>query len=249
MPTKKTRIHQMTAAQWEQEFSDENACCEYLVAHRWPAGIVCPRCGVVGAKPVKGRAFKWQCYACNPNGYQFSHIAYTIFENTNKPLRDWFRVLHMMLTSKKGVSALQVQRVLGFGSYETAHYMCMRLRAGLADKEFKKLVGIVEVDETFVGGKARNRHKDKRGDGSGGTGGMGKAIVIGAARRKGSVVARVIDSTDSATLTAFVRNAVSERVSLLCTDYNKLDTDYPHGRVDHARGQYVVGAIHTGLSP
>src|SRR6185437_12509675 len=79
---------------------------------------------------------------------RFSPIAGTIFENTNKPLCDWFRVIHMMLTAKKGVSALQVHRTMGFGSYKTAWYMCHRIRTALADKEFKQLLGIVEVDET-----------------------------------------------------------------------------------------------------
>ena len=104
--------------------------------------------------------------------YRFSDITGTIFENTNKPLRDWFRVIHLMLTSKKGISARQIHRYMGFGSLKTAWYMGHRIRVALGDEEFQKLMGIVEVDETFVGGKAKNRHKDKRGDGSGGTGGM-----------------------------------------------------------------------------
>ena len=95
----------------------------------------------------------------------------TIFENTNKPLREWFRVIHLMLTSKKGISALQIMRYMGFGSYKTAWYMCHRVRAGLANEDFRKLMGIVEVDETFVGGKAKNRHRDNRG--GPGRGGIG----------------------------------------------------------------------------
>ncbi len=105
--------------------------------------------------------------------------------------------------------------------------------------------GIVEVDETFVGGKAKNRHKDKRGDGSGGTGGAGKEIVVGAVERKGNVVARVIENVQASTLTAFVQEAVSDKVSLLCTDawrgYSKLNETFPHGIVDHSVGEYVVG--------
>jgi IS1 family transposase len=200
---------------------------------------------------LKGNPWHWQCYECAPQtSYRFSHITGTIFENTNKPLKDWFRVIHLMLTSKKGMSGLQIYRFMGFGSYKTAWYMCHRVRAALADRDFEKLAGIVEVDETFVGGKAKSRHKDRRG-GGGGTGGVGsgKAVVAGAVRRKGNVVARVIENVRASTLTAFVHEAVSHKVSLLCTDqwvgYKHLDKEYPHIVVDHARGDYVVGAIHT----
>ena len=194
------RIHQLTIAGFERQFPTEDACADYLVKHRWPTGtIFCPRCGVEVTHSVSTMPYRWQCYSCAPeSGYRFSHIAGTVFENTNKPLRDWFRVFHMMVTSKKGVSALQVYRVMGFGSYKTAWYMCHRIRAAMRDKEFHQLMGIVEVDETFIGGKAKNRHKDKRDQGPrGGTG--GKSPVVGAVSRKGNIVARVIDRVDGPT--------------------------------------------------
>jgi len=247
----KPQIMQMTFAQWERAFPDENACCAYLVGRRWPQGIACPRCGNVNVKPHGTMAWNWLCNECSPSetNYRFSHITGTIFENTNKPLRDWFRVIHLMLTSKKSVSARQIHRTLGFGSYETAWSMCHRVRGGLADKEFQKLMGIVEVDETFVGGLAKNRHKDKRGGGEGGTGGSGKMIVAGAVRRKGNVVARVIADVRATTLEKFIRESVSDKVSLICTDkwvgYKHLNREFPHGVVDHSAGQYVCGSIHT----
>jgi len=250
MATRKA-VHQLTAAQFDRHFPDEEACCAYLVGKRWPKGVRCPRCGAENVTELKGNPWHWQCYECAPQtSYRFSHITGTIFENTNKPLRDWFRVIHLMLTSKKGMSGLQIYRFMGFGSYKTAWYMCHRIRAALADRDFEKLAGIVEVDETFVGGKAKSRHKDRRG-GGGGTGGVGsgKAVVAGAVRRKGNVVARVIENVRASTLTAFVHETVSHKVSLLCTDqwvgYKHLDKEYPHVVVDHAKGDYVVGAIHT----
>jgi transposase-like protein len=246
------RIHQMTIGQWEAAFPTDDACKKYLVSCRWPDGVFCPRCGAVGATEHGTRPFHWQCNKCSPSGtnYRFSVIAGTIFENTKYPLRAWFRVIHMMLTSKKGVAALEVHRVLGTGSYETAWSMCMRIRAGLANEDFRQLMGIVEVDETFIGGLAKNRHKDKRG-GGGGTGGVGsgKAVVIGAVERKGNVVARVIANVQGATLERFVRETVSTKVSLLCTDqypgYNRLNKDFPRKFIDHSAEQYVCGAVHT----
>ncbi len=151
-------VPQMTTAQFEAMFATEDDCKSYLQARRWPKGVTCPRCGNAKVFPVKSMPFKWQCYACAPNqGYRFSIIVGTIFENTNKPLRDWFRVVHYMLASKKGMSALQIQRMMGFGSYETAHSMCHKIRAALIAPE-QKLGGIVEVEETFIGGKAKNKH-------------------------------------------------------------------------------------------
>jgi len=239
-------VHQMTIAQFEATFTDEEACRAYLIARRWPNGVHCPRCGNAKVYALAS-GHHWQCEACQVNGYRFSHIAGTIFENTNKPLREWFRVTHLMLTSKKGISALQIQRVMGFGSYGTAHSMCHKIRAALIEPE-TKLGGIVEVDETFVGGKAKNRHWKKR-DGKPGPTASGKAVVVGAVRRKGNVIARVIDNVKQATLEAFVNEAVSEKVSLLCTDqwvgYHHLGEKFPHSTVDHAKHQYVVGAVHT----
>ena len=208
-------------------------------------GVICPRCG-----NDKCYAFAsghhWQCEACAKDGYRFSHLAGTIFENTNKPLRDWFKVTHLILTSKKGMSARQLGRYMGFGSVKTAWLMAHKIRTALIEPE-TKLGGIVEVDETFIGGKAHNRHADKRDGRSGGTA-SGKAIVVGAVKRKGNVVARVIQNVSAVTLEAFVNEAVSNKVSLLCTDQW---TGYAISRkpsrtsllISHR--QYVVGAVHT----
>jgi transposase-like protein len=186
------RIQQLTAAQFDKMFPDEDACAAYLVAHRWRDGIVCPRCSSDSVYPLKTMKWKWECPTCRKGGaYRFSHITGTIFENTNKPLRDWFRVIHLMLVSRKGISALQLYRFMGFGSYKTAWYMAHRVRAGLANEDFRKLMGIVEVDETFVGGKVSNKPKSKRDDDDhkGGATAGGKTIVAGAVSRKGRVVA------------------------------------------------------------
>jgi transposase-like protein/IS1 family transposase len=235
----------MTEAQFETmfPFGDDDAPKAYLAARRWPHGVVCPRCGNPAVYDLRSRKWHWQCQKCSPDGYRFSVIAGTIFENTNKPLRQWFKVVHLMLTSKKGISALQIQRQLGFGSYNTAHLMCHKIRAALIEP-MTKLGGIVEMDETFIGSKDKNRHWDKK---------KGyfdkKTPIIGAVSRKGNVVARVLDRMTSQAMIDFVKEAVSNKVSLLATDswpgYSDYLSKFPHEMVDHKRHQYVIGAVHT----
>lgn len=243
-------VHQMTSAQFDALFpvGDEEACIRYLVARRWPNGVKCPRCGS-GKCYALASGHHWQCEQCAVDGYRFSHLAGTIFENTNKPLRDWFKITHLMLTSKKGMSTRQLGRYMGFGSVKTAWLMAHKIRTALIEPE-EKLGGIVEVDETVIGGKAKNRHPDQRDGLPGPTAGGRKSIIAGKVRRKGNVVARVVANVRRSKLETFVNEAVSHKVSLLCTDqwigYHGLSKfGYPHATIDHPAKQYVVGAVHT----
>jgi predicted RNA-binding Zn-ribbon protein involved in translation (DUF1610 family) len=179
---------QMTLPEFDRLFPDETSCKAYLVSRRWPNGVICPRCGNEKVYASKAKPFHWQCMKCGPakrTPYRFSVTVGTVFENTNYRLLVWFKVLYLMMTSKKGISALQIHRMIGSGSYRTAWFMCHRLRAGLQNDEFKKLMGIVEVDETYIGGLNANRHWNKKQPGRGPS---GKTTVIGAISRKGNVI-------------------------------------------------------------
>jgi len=239
-------------------FSTEEACKTYLRDARWPEGVRCPRCKNDKVYTLK-QPFRWQCQKCAKNGYRFSVTTGTIFENTKYPLRQWFQVAYLICQSKKGISALQIHRQIRSGDYRTAWFMCHRIRCAMQGGAFP-LTGEIEADETYIGGKDRNRHWNKKSAQVRKTMpalhvdeeafGYGKIGVIGAIARKGNVVARVIGTQDAPTLSRFVRNVVDGgKVSLVATDehpgYKRIDRTLPHEAVNHSHGEYVRGNVHT----
>ncbi len=253
-----------TLRQHNEQFSTEQACREHFQNIRWPNGVQCPRCQNPNVRPVK-RAWSWQCRACNKNGYRFSLTTGTIFENTKYPLREWFQVMYLMLQSKKGMSALQIHRTIGSGDYRTAWYMCHRIRAAFQSDEIMKLQGVVEIDETYVGGENRNKPlgkrtktKTKKPGGGLNQKNTDKITVIGAISRKGNVICQVIERLDTETVGAFVDKAVSNKVELVATDEAPIysfmeESGWSEGRlalrhesVNHHKDEYVRGIVHTG---
>jgi ISXO2-like transposase domain/Transposase zinc-ribbon domain len=258
--------HQMTFRELLERFSDGDSCKRFLESKRWPDGVItCPRCGGKAFR-LPSRPFHYVCKSgietvdketgevvtCSKkNGYRFSVLTRTVFENTNYKLKEWFKVIFLMFHSKKGMSALQIHRMLGTGSYETAWFMCQRIRAAMRGDAFP-LTGEIEADETYIGGKDKNRHwaKKSRQQREAGSGeGYLKTGVIGAIARKGNVVCRVIGDQDARTLSGFVRSVIADKVDLVATDenveYKHLGRGIHHEAVNHTRGEYVRGNVHT----
>ena len=136
-----------TLLEFQERFSTEEACVEYLMEMRWPSGIRCPRCQGEDGYRLPRRAL-WQCKKCL---YQASVTAGTVLHRSRQPLRRWFWSAYLMSTTSNGMSALQLQRQLGLGSYQTAWSMCHKLRRAMVRPDRELLSGVVEVDESYVG--------------------------------------------------------------------------------------------------
>ena len=233
MPKKKQEMNIMKLM---DEFHSEDACREILEKLRWPDGVECPRCG---NKSVRNSYTREQ-YDCASCGYQFSVTAGTIFQDTHLPLPKWFVAIYLMVESKKGISANQMKRTLSV-SYKTAWYLCHRIRAAMMSEVDKQLDGVVEVDETWVGGKTKGEGHGYKGN---------KVLAIGAAEREGDIVLQAIQHADKETLHKFIHEHTAPDTEAIYTDewpaYNGIeDKNTKHETVNHSANQWVKGGVHT----
>ena len=229
-------------------FSSPDNCREYLVARRWPNGVICPRCG--GSKVTfLAKYNRWQCGSRHANR-QFTSKTGTIFEDSPLSLDKWLTAMWQVVNCKNGISSYEVHRAIGI-TQKSAWFMDHRIRHALGMSPVDKLTGEIEADETFIGGKARNMHAGKRALRITGTGGKDKTAVMGILERgkdgkPSQVRTTVIPNRKKKAIQAEVRKHV-EAGSALYSDalqsYSGL-TEFEHGVVDHAV-QYVDGQIHT----
>jgi transposase-like protein len=223
-------------------FSDLDVCTEHFAKVRWPDGPVCPRCGCVEYSYLTTRRL-WKCKGCKR---QYSVKVGTIFEDSPLGLDKWLPAVWLAVNSKNGISSYELGRSLGV-TQKSAWFMLHRIRLAMQTKSFLRLSGEVEVDETFIGGKARNMHKAERARKITGTGGANKTAVVGMLERGGNVRAAVIPNVRGRTLKPLVREAVKPG-SAVYTDalksYSGLYPEFAHTTVDHAE-RYVDGRVHT----
>jgi transposase-like protein len=225
-------------------FASPDNCREYLVAHRWPDGVTCPRCG---SKNVlfQPKYNRWQC-GSKHDLRQFTCKTGTIFEESPLGLDKWLLAMWQVVNCKNGVSSYEIAKAIGV-TQKSAWFMDHRIRCALGMAPTAKLTGEVEADETFIGGKARNMHVSKRQRRITGTGGKDKTAVMGILERGGKVRTVVIPNRKKKALQDEVKKHV-EAGAALYTDallsYEGLATDYAHKVVDHAV-QYVDGRVHT----
>jgi transposase-like protein len=227
-------------------FSNPDNCLKYLVARRWPNGVVCPTCGSREVSFLPSRRV-WQCRTRHPKS-QFSVKVGTIFEDSPISLDKWLIAMWMVANCRNGASSYEISRDLGV-TQKTAWFMLHRIRLAMQDASTEKLSGEVEVDETYVGGKARNMHKSRKDrllQGKGG-GSTGKTGVQGMLARGGRVRVAVIEDSQQPSLHGNIQKHV-EPGSELFTDeapaYSGLQADYFHRPVNHVR-TYVDGNAHT----
>jgi len=244
----------MTCDLTDKIFTDEAAARVHFEKLRWPDGPVCFHCGVIGeSTELKGKSTRPGLYKCRACQKPFTATMGTLYERSHIPLHKWLLATHLMSASKKGISSLQLHRMLGFGSYRTAWFMAHRIREGICElfpEETGPLGGkgkTVEIDETFVGGLEKNKHRSKRKHA--GTGGTGKEAVFSLVERKGRVRSHHVIEVTAKTLRPILKAHV-DGATFIMTDEGgaakKIGSEFDrHGSVNHSIGEYVRGDIHT----
>jgi len=234
----------MNIIQVYKQFPTKQDCIKHLEQVRWSGTPVCPYCKSTNQTPVKN-SNRYHCNTCNTS---FSVTVATIFHKTKCDLQKWFVAISLVLNAKKGYSARQLGRDIEV-TKDTAWYMFMRIRKAFVDKtESELMTGIIEADETYIGGKNKNRHADKKTKGGQGRGGEDKTPVIGLLQRNGKVVAKKAKDVSGKTLTSFIKKNVKEGETVSTDEwagYNRVSQKFNHLIVAHGQGEYVKGEAHT----
>src|SRR5258708_6534909 len=232
-------------------FHDETAAREWLEARIWANGRLCPHCGVVDASTLMhGKSHRPGLYQCNACREPFTVTVGTLYERSKIPLCKWLAATHLMMASKKGVSSLQIHRMLGI-SKKSAWFLMHRIRESLRETKPDALGGqnkVVEADETYVGGKEKNKHASKRRHK--GRGAVGKEAVFSLVERDGKVRSRHVPDVTAKTLREAIVTQVDRKSYMMTNEakvYTKTGKEFAgHGTVNHSIEEYVRGGFwHT----
>ncbi len=230
--------------EFEREYPDDTACLEILVKCLYPNGIYCPKCKTV---TKHHRESNRPSYACQNCGHHEHPMRGTIFENSATSLKLWFYAIYLMSATRCGISAKQIEREIGV-TYKCAWRMFKQIRSML-DEEISDLSGKVESDESFFGGRNKNKHANKKKPNAHGPFGSDKQPVWGVVERGGRVVAKVIADTKQETLLTNLRERVLPATAIFTDEAYAYDPltrlGYPHKRVHHAAKVYVQGDAHV----
>lgn len=228
--------------EFQKHFDTDEKCRQFLEEQRWGKEPACPFCGSFNVTRLKnGKRFQCNEKECRN---QFSVTVGTILENTKIPLTKWFLAMYILSNHSKGISSLQLAIWLGV-TQKTAWFLNHRIREMLKDNDPQLLRGIVEVDESWVGGRVSNKHKSKRKklDKT-----SNKTMVFGAVEREGKVIAKVVPDVKAESLLQVIRENVEEGAVMVTDEspsYNQLNKEYKHATVHHGKEIYVIGAAHT----
>ena len=223
-------------------FPNEQSCIDHLEKLRWNENVVSPFDNTSKVYNCKGNKYK-----CKNTGKYFNVRTQTIFDNTKMPLQKWFLAIWLVTSHKKGISSLQLGRDLDI-TQKSAWFMLQRIRKCFGIDNDVQLSNEVEVDETYVGGKNKNRHANKKFKNSQGRSAKDKTPVVGMVERGGKFTARTVENVKSVTLTAEIIKNVKESATLYSDEwlgYKGISRIYDHSIVKHNQGQYVNGRVHT----
>lgn len=227
-------------------FPDQQACIDHIESIRFKNGAYCPLCGSmenVKRKKDGNRVGRWNCHDCKKS---FNVLSGTIMQGTHIPLQKWFVAIALIVNAKKSLSSYQLSRDLELNQ-KSAWYMQQRIRSAMLSDQADMLKGVIEADETYVGGKPKKPNKKEQGP-TGGQGKTNKTPVIGAVERDGKVKAQVANDVTAKTVLNFIMNNVSPAANILITDesksYHGVKKLMPHGVINHQK-EYVNGPFHT----